>query len=1847
MRRNTCRASRSRFRRFFATCVTLLAGLALQTDLYAFTVNVVGCDSANNCNLPVSGFRWLLEEDNTNQSPPGVRVGDSIGLDIHNSHAPVVAKGNAAGGSTSITVPDSNKRYFLSVLPDAGFSISGTMVGAGASAVTVKVHQNPLPTAQVSIFIFKDHNPINNTPDAGEEGIAGASIKIFDLGGQMSQDACGNPLGTTYSASDCSSVDVMGTGVILTDANGQAFIKNLVPGKYGIRAVPPGDAAGWTQTSTIEGTPGIDAWVKANEPPLFIEGFGTGFNHVFIGFVKPEELPWAGQGPGGATIKGRNIFNHFGRPPTNQGFFEGPPVSGCWVGLNNLAAVNKGLIAVPCDGESNFTIENVPPGTYQLVTWDRPLDALFGFNTVTVPAGAGTIDLGNVMSFRWFGTLKGSVFFDVNQNGFRDEGEQGIANQAVNLRFRDGSVYQATTTVPGGEYSLEEVFPFFKWLVAEVDYLRFKPTGMTAAVDYGGQIPPASGWIVPSFGALNPQPQVMVNPNTGNDLSRTETGPVLTQAMHLFLNQTNVIDWGKVNYQLNENGGISGIVFYDVTRAENDPRMAAGEPWCPGIPRVQVCLYRDTDANGIIDDLNGVAGVQLCDVDNYPFGWSDNTAPKGPEDVVRSGDGTNFSLGDAIELATTDSWDDNKPTGCVQDLPPIAGVQPCYDNYGTWNQVRPGVFDGGYAFGSPAGGALDPGTYIVEAVTPSGYETVKEEDKNVDFGDEFRPSQLLLPAVCVGTIENTGFDHVVPNWLTLFDQQVAIDPPLAGSVTPLCSMKQVTVQPTQNTAADFFMFTEVPKAARVVGFCNNDLAAEFNAGSPVFGEKTSPAWLPVSMQDWQGNEVARVYTDEWGSYNALLPSTFTANAAIPAGMSPNMITAVLNHPIMPDGTIDPFYDPRYSVTPWTFDYWSGKTTYLDTPLVPVASFTGFPQAGPDVEPATLVPVIASVTGSLTGPVVCGSTRNITITSLGLTAVPNPDFDPNIPGSPATVTRDYGFGSVQGSVTLNGVPLPVTAWSDASISATVPAGLATGTLIVVRGDNGNATEIGVTLHVVASCTGVRQVVPGSPNAIQNTVDTAASGDLIIVPPGTYSENVILYKNVKLQGSGAGSTIIYANPSPANKLSAWHDKILSILGTDPFLANEAPGIMVLGTAPGFSNPTLIDGFKVFGAIMGGGIYVDDNVTGLTISNNRLTGNQGNFGGGIAIGMPQRVSNNPNITIRNNEITKNGGVQGGGGIAIYSGSTGYAVTDNLISGNFSRFNGGGVAHTGLSNNGLIADNRITFNEVAFGGAAFGEGAGIFVGGEQVPGAASAGAGNVAIRSNLIQGNLAGVGTGGGIRAFAVNGQDVLAAPGNPAAWYQLIIENNMIVNNVAGFAAGGIGLQDAARVRIVNNTIADNDSTATAANAFGAGATTSTPQGAGIVSNAHSTGATGIAAASGQTFSDPVLVNNIVRNNRSFYTTNNGVGGLLPNPAMPVWDLSVTGVPTFLNPSNCLLTSLTPGDGANYTGNGNTAGNPAFVNSYFNQIVIAAVIDEGGNAITVRFTPLTETAGDYHIRAASSAVDAASAAAAPATDYDGENRPNGAGPDIGADEMYTATVPAGPVTGIGAVRNAEWFLDQNKNGTWDAGDRTFVFGMPGDQPVSGDWTGSGTFKAGVFRNGTWYLDSNNNGFLDAGTDSTFSFGVAGDRPVTGDWNGGGTTKIGVVRGNTWFLDMNGNGAWDQGVDAVYSFGIPSDKPITGDWTGNGTTKIGVVRGNTWFLDMNGNGVWDNSIDAAYSFGIPGDVPVTGDWTGNGISKIGVVRGGGTWFLDMNGNGGWDGTDQTISGFGIPGDLPVTGKW
>jgi FtsP/CotA-like multicopper oxidase with cupredoxin domain len=612
-------------------------------------------------------------------------------------------------------------------------------------------------------------------------------------------------------------------------------------------------------------------------------------------------------------------------------------------------------------------------------------------------------------------------------------------------------------------------------------------------------------------------------------------------------------------------------------------------------------------------------------------------------------------------------------------------------------------------------------------------------------------------------------------------------------------------------------------------------------------------------------------------------------------------------------------------------------------------------------------------------------------------------------------------------------------------------------------------MGVTLHV-GDCDAVVHVSGGAEypdTPIQDAIDNAPNGALIVVGPGTYWENPIIWKDVKLQGSGAESTIINGMPIPFDRSPAWRDKIETLLdnndinlpaeeAANPFEITATPALLVLANIHGFnsSSPGLIDGFTCTGSMMGGGIYVRD-AEFLRITNNRVISNLGTSGGGIVVGVLGDEANagimNNNLSIRHNLIAKNGGVIGGGGVTIFGGAEDYAVTDNSIVGNLSRWQGGGVAHYGLSNNGLIARNRIVSNEVASGDLVGGDGGGVFIGG--LEGGSNLGAGDVTVLSNLIQGNLAGAGSGGGISAQYFNAQDV-ADSIDPNDWYQLNIFNNIVVNNVAALYGGGIFMKDVVKAYVINNTIANNDTSSTAANAF-QGGPQSTPQPAGIVTSAHSAD---VAAATGQFYSNPVLMDDIIWGNRSFYwdgSLEGGKGGLVQNPDVPIWDLAVVDVPGpgHLDPDFCLLTQLAYADGFDYNDLTNAAADPNFASGYKNNMTTAAIPEEGGNFVTIRFEPIG-IIGDYHITYDSPAVDIGGGLHLATfvellTDYDGQIRPGGPRVDAGADEinLLPASIDLGPDVNMAEVAAlVEIWLTGN---------------MP-QEPANGDLNGDGLVNA-----------------------------------------------------------------------------------------------------------------------------------------------------------------------------------------
>ena len=264
----------------------------------------------------------------------------------------------------------------------------------------------------------------------------------------------------------------------------------------------------------------------------------------------------------------------------------------------------------------------------------------------------------------------------------------------MNLRFRDGSIYQSIATDPQGVAEFNEVFPFFNWLVAEVDFARFKATGATVVVDNGGPVPPHNGWTMPSWNQLNPQPQFDTDPVTGaatHDAAdragrqqpvahRDRPGAAAGHADSSSARPTSS-SGARPTTRPARTAASPASSTTRTTRAEDDPRYAAAENWEPGIPRVQVNLYRDCDNDGKIDQPDaagaGCLGAQLARAyvrrsptwTTIPFGWSDGSGAKGPEDVKRNAARRLTARAMPCDVGTG-------PTAGTTTCPPAARARP-------------------------------------------------------------------------------------------------------------------------------------------------------------------------------------------------------------------------------------------------------------------------------------------------------------------------------------------------------------------------------------------------------------------------------------------------------------------------------------------------------------------------------------------------------------------------------------------------------------------------------------------------------------------------------------------------------------------------------------------------------------------------------------------------------------------------------------------------------------------------------------------------------------------------------------------------------------------------------------------------------------------------------------------------------------------------------------------------------------------------------------------------------------------------------------------------------------------
>jgi hypothetical protein len=398
---------------------------------------------------------------------------------------------------------------------------------------------------------------------------------------------------------------------------------------------------------------------------------------------------------------------------------------------------------------------------------------------------------------------------------------------------------------------------------------------------------------------------------------------------------------------------------------------------------------------------------------------------------------------------------------------------------------------------------LPNGQYVVEMIVPPGYELVKEEDKNILIGDNYiapvtqefpglgsaiyiLPDQASVASVYnanqgalsgynatnaqnptqafgrqsalashegdTGSVESfwpcVGTTRIVPDFISLFPQSHEVAP-FAGAKRNLCDRKLVQLDDQTSALAKFWVFTSAHVAAHFTGVITDDFTSEFDPFSPQFGEKFSPANLPVAIKDWTGQEISRVYADQWGTYDGLTYSTWEVNPPNPTGYAPTMMVTCMNDPGT-GATPDPLFNPAYSQFCYEIPFMPGQTQYMDTPVTPTSAFAGAGYNNADCAYPDATPAVAEVDGDQIGPWVSAANHTLTIHALGDQMVPNHAYvgpaATTAPYNQKTIRRHYGFGNATGvngtagSVTIGGVPAPVTSWSDSQIVVSVPNGV---------------------------------------------------------------------------------------------------------------------------------------------------------------------------------------------------------------------------------------------------------------------------------------------------------------------------------------------------------------------------------------------------------------------------------------------------------------------------------------------------------------------------------------------------------------------------------------------------------------------------------------------------------------------------------------------------------------------------------------------------------------------------------------------------------------------------------------
>ncbi len=681
---------------------------------------------------------------------------------------------------------DPTKRYYISILPGDGWitddaagghTMGGAQIAAGQTAVDVFLQRTPLEPAKISVFVFQDDQPLNGEHDAGggvdvlapnEAGLGSFNLILVDkvghfgdTAGQITYDMFNMPVsnalaGTIDPATGLNACPIAKNvdglvGVIptcpryeaeldgtptnvLSPLAGQAIIDRLYAGLYEVLATPGADriARGeeWLQTNTLDGTKGIEAFIKPGEPGYFQE-FGPGGYHITFGFANPTAInsrkdDVCANQDCTATINGKVTGLRMSRTPDQRVYSSGSydmySFAQCYVSLGSPDSADFAF--AKCNPDGTFTFANVPRGNLRVTVFDQWNDLLVDGLSTPIKVDADSIGTPEqpleIPITQWRTNLYGRIYLDQNGDGVSQAEEPGLPLVPFNIRYRDGSYFGFNNTDMAGYAGFNEIFPVLNWIVADIDNARYKITGIHTVYDAGGPVDGTTGGGTSTIAAglantvESPTAHLPAglrfpgsrycadadctgtgsfDPASGTpgSTARVDPGWVTSEAWQGLLGSNNFVEFGMKPFLPGENGGIKGHVLYAPTRPFDDPALLVQLSWSPGVPRVKVNLYQEGIGPDGTKSLKLVDTTQSASWDDWAQGFRSDGIPN----MNCPGQETSSPFYYTLENST-------QALNPTTPLPENSRFK-CYDGWSMFSQMQPAPYDGVYKFPSIVG----------------------------------------------------------------------------------------------------------------------------------------------------------------------------------------------------------------------------------------------------------------------------------------------------------------------------------------------------------------------------------------------------------------------------------------------------------------------------------------------------------------------------------------------------------------------------------------------------------------------------------------------------------------------------------------------------------------------------------------------------------------------------------------------------------------------------------------------------------------------------------------------------------------------------------------------------------------------------------------------------------------------------------------------------------------------------------------------------------------------------------------------------------------------------------------